>query len=94
MTTQLERRATSAAYRVVTNEGEAQHRALSRLESIAGEDVAWDVWLSTNPDPELVKKATDQRRIEFMRRYSPLFMAIPRDMHFEIPVKVHPRLEV
>jgi len=60
MVTQLERRATSAAYRVVTNEGEAQYRALSRLGSIAGEEVAWDVWLSTKPDPELVKKVMDR----------------------------------
>jgi hypothetical protein len=86
--TQLERRAVSAAYRVVTNEGEAQERALSRLGSIAGEEIAWDVWLSTNPDPELVKKVMDRRLMELMRRYSPPYSVTPRKMQFEIPVRL------
>lgn len=88
MKTPFIRRTISAAYRVMTNEGEAQYRALSRLSSLAGDEIAWDVWLNTNPDPELVQKVMDRRIIELKRRYSPLYRIMPRKMQFEIPVRL------
>lgn len=68
---QKERTALSAGYRVLTTTGEEQDRALQRLSAIAGEDVAFEAWLLTKPDPELVKKVLDAQMKEALRRYSP-----------------------
>lgn len=94
MITAFERRAISAAYRVATSKDEAQFRALARLQSLTSEQIAWDVWLSTKPDPELVQRVMDHRLKALMRAYSPLYRVMPQKERFKVPVKVHHRLEV
>jgi len=75
-----ERRVISSAWRVLTNEGEAQYRALDRLRYLAGEIAAFDVWLSTKPDPQLV----EQMLTYHIMRYTPFRNAMPRKSYGEV----------
>lgn len=56
MMTQLERRAISAAWRVLSSTGDERIRALQRLTGLVGFVVAFDVWLRTDPDPVAVEQ--------------------------------------
>lgn len=59
--TQQERRAISALYRALHNQGETQYRALDRLQHLVSEAFAFEVWLSTKPDPRTVEQVMNAR---------------------------------
>lgn len=65
------RRVYSATYRLLHATGDEQYRAFDRLTALTNFPVALEMWLKTNPDPELVSYVIDARiKWELMR--SPL----------------------
>ena len=71
--TQQERRAISALFRALDNRDEPQYRALDRLQRLVSEEFAFDVWLSTKPDPKLVDQVITARLLSM----SSLFKVMP-----------------
>ena len=84
MYTKNERRAICTAYRLRTMTGEEQFRAFDRLEQLAGMEAAFDVWLSTKPDPVLVETIIQRYLFDWLKA-SPIRTLFSRKNMYKFP---------